>query len=321
LTAGDVTMVIVLAGQVEGLLGNLVGGAQFLIGALQAATRMRWLESYDLASREHRPPGDLHAPRQLITGIRLEHLTFRYPGTNQLVLDDVSATLPAGSVIAIVGENGAGKTSLIKLLLGLYQPTAGRIVIDDTNLTRIDISSWRASCSAAFQDYCRLEFLIHQAIGVGEPDRMDDRPTLCRAVQAAGAADVIDALPDQLDTQLGATWDHGIDLSGGQWQRVALARSRMRDSPLLLVLDEPTSALDAQTEHGLFERFAAATQDSRSAGSITVLVTHRFSTVRMADLILVLDGARITGRGTHDQLVAAGGLYADLYQLQARAYR
>ena len=260
-------------------------------------------------------------PARLSEGIRFEHVSFAYPGTERLVLNDVTLDVPAGTVVAIVGENGAGKTTLVKLLAKLYEPSAGRILIDRTELARIPADAWRARLAGAFQDFFRFEFIARHTVGVGDVPRLDDEPAVVRAVGRAGADDVVTRLPAGLDTQLGPTWPNGVEVSFGQWQKLALARGFMRDQPLVLVLDEPTAALDAETEHALFERYAAALRRDGPDGRITILVSHRFSTVRMADLIVVLDGARVAEVGTHDALMAKRGQYADLYGIQAAAYR
>jgi ATP-binding cassette subfamily B protein len=244
-----------------------------------------------------------------------------------LVLNDVSLTLPAGAVVAIVGENGAGKSTLVKLLAKLYQPTSGRILVDGAELGRMSANEWRSRLAGAFQDFFRFEFQARHSVGVGDVPRLDDQVAVVRAVDQAGASDVVTRLADGLDTQLGPTWPHGVELSFGQWQKLALARGFMRDAPLLLVLDEPTAALDAETEHALFERYAAAARgeggraDGSTEGRITILVSHRFSTVRMADLIVVLDGSHLVEVGSHEDLVQQGGQYAQLYGIQAAAYR
>jgi ATP-binding cassette subfamily B protein len=263
---------------------------------------------------------DQPVPAKLAEGIRFEHVSFAYPGTERLVLDDVNLELPAGTVVAIVGENGAGKTTLVKLLAKLYEPTAGRILIDRTDLARIPTDGWRAGMAGAFQDFFRFEFIARHTVGMGDVARLDDTPAVVTAVGRAGADDVIVRLTAGLDTQLGPTWPDGVEVSFGQWQKLALARGFMRDQPLVLVLDEPTAALDAETEHALFERYAAAVRGDQD-GRITILVSHRFSTVRMADLIVVLDGAHVVEVGTHDVLMAKRGQYAELYGIQAAAYR
>jgi ATP-binding cassette subfamily B protein len=194
-------------------------------------------------------------------------------------------------------------------------------MIDGTELALVSADEWRSRLGGAFQDFMRYEFFARQAIGLGDLPRTDDDGALHTAVQRGGAQDVIEKLPHGLDTQLGPTWDEGMELSFGQWQKLALARGFMRDRPLLLVLDEPTAALDAETEHSLFERFAEASRAARSDGRVTVLVSHRFSTVRMADLIVVIDDGRVVEYGSHEDLMTRGGLYAELYGIQARAYR
>jgi ATP-binding cassette subfamily B protein len=236
--------------------------------------------------------------------------------------------LKPGSVVAIVGENGAGKTTLVKLLCRLYRPTSGRILVDGVDLTRMPPDSWRSRLAGAFQDFFRFEFRARHTVGVGDLPRLDDVPAVMRAVDRAGAVDVVTQLVTGLDTQLGPTWPNGVEISFGQWQKLALARGFMRERPLLLVLDEPTAALDAETEHALFERYAAAARRGAAGehrppadGRITILVSHRFSTVRMADFIVVLDGSHVTESGTHEELMAKGGQYAELYRIQAAAYR
>jgi ATP-binding cassette subfamily B protein len=231
--------------------------------------------------------------------------------------------LPAGAVVAIVGENGAGKTTLVKLLAKMYEPSRGSILVDDTPLARMPAGEWRTRLAGAFQDFFRFEFRARDTVGLGDIPRLDDEPAVRAALERAGAADVVGRLASGLETQLGPTWPGGVELSFGQWQKLALARGFMRDQPLLLVLDEPTAALDAETEHALFERYAAAVRGNSEGGGgrITILVSHRFSTVRMADLIVVLDGAKLVELGAHEELMAKGGRYAELYGIQAAAYR
>jgi ATP-binding cassette subfamily B protein len=280
---------------------------------------LAWLESYAAAQVAR---ADLPAPDVLVDGIRFEHVSFTYPGTDRPVLRDVNMYLPAGTVVAIVGENGAGKSTLVKLLGKLYEPTSGRITADGTDLARVAADGWRERLSGAFQDFFRFELRARRSVGVGDVPRLDDDPAVHTAVDRAGATDVVSGLTDGLDTQLGPTWPDGVEVSFGQWQKLALARGFMRDEPLVLALDEPTAALDAETEHALFERYAAAVQTGRPGnGRITILVSHRFSTVRMADLIVVLDGSRVVETGSHEELMAAGGTYAELYGIQEAAYR
>ena len=318
-TPGHVLLVLAAGARLSAYVGATVGEIGFLRGFwMDGSRRLAWLEDY---AASFVAAADRPVPGTLQTGIRLHHVSFAYPGTSRLVLDDISLTLPAGSVVAIVGENGAGKTTLVKLLAKMYEPTSGAIHLDDTPLARVRADEWRARMAGAFQDFFRFEFRARHAVGLGDVPRMDDEAAVVRAVARAGADDVVARLPAGLDTQLGQTWPEGVELSFGQWQKLALARGFMRDAPLLLVLDEPTAALDAETEHALFERYAAAARDRGADGRITVLVSHRFSTVRMAGLIVVLDGARLVEMGTHEELMTRGGQYSQLYGLQASAYR
>jgi ATP-binding cassette subfamily B protein len=287
---------------------------------MDGSRRLAWLEDYAAAVAAS---GDHPVPSVLRQGIRVDHASFSYPGTSRVVLDDVSVELPAGSVVAIVGENGAGKTTLVKLLAKMYEPTSGSIFLDETPLARVQACKWRERLAGAFQDFFRFEFRARHTVGLGDIPRLDDEPAVLAAVKRAGAADVVARFTAGLETQLGPTWPGGVELSFGQWQKLALARGFMRDEPLLLILDEPTAALDAETEHALFERYAAAARSTKEndSGRITILVSHRFSTVRMADLILVMEGARLVEVGTHDQLMARKGHYSELYGIQAAAYR
>ncbi|MBV8572982.1 MAG: ABC transporter ATP-binding protein [Acidobacteriaceae bacterium] len=316
----QVLLVLAAGARLSAYVGATVGEVGFLRGFwADGSRRLAWLEDYaESAARQ----GDLPVPSPLRQGIRLEHVCFVYPGTSRTVLDDVSVTLPAGAVVAIVGENGAGKTTLVKLLAKLYEPSSGEILVDDTPLARLPATEWRSHLAGAFQDFFRFEFRAKETVGLGDVPRLADEAAVVRAVDRAGAGDVVARLTFGLSTQLGPTWPSGVDLSFGQWQKLALARGFMRDEPLLLILDEPTAALDAETEHALFERYAAAARSGMNAnGRVTILVSHRFSTVRMADLIIVLDGARMVEAGTHEELMAKRGQYAELYSIQAAAYQ
>jgi len=319
---GDVLLVLAAGSRLSSYVSATVGEIGFLRGIwLDGSRRLAWLEDYAASSRA---AADQPVPERLTTGIALEHVSFAYPGADRLVLDDVSLTLPAGAVVAVVGENGAGKSTLVKLLCKLYEPASGRILVDGAPLAGMAAEEWRSRLAGAFQDFFRFELPARRSVGVGDVPRLDDEPAVVRAVEEAGAADDVARLAGGLDTQLGPTWPGGVEVSFGQWQKLALARGFMREEPLLLVLDEPTAALDAETEHALFERYAAATRrrgPGDGAGAITILVSHRFSTVRMADLIVVLDGSRLVEFGSHAQLMARGGQYAELYGIQASAYR
>ncbi len=258
--------------------------------------------------------------------VEVENLTHRYK--ERVALSDVSFQVKEGEIFGLLGQNGAGKTTLVKLLCKLYEPTAGRILVDGAPLARMRVSDWRRCLSGAFQDFFRFEFRARHSVGIGDLPRLDDETAVIAAIARAGAEDVVERLPAGLETQLGATWPGGVEVSFGQWQKLALARGFMREEPLLLVLDEPTAALDAETEHALFERYAAAarggvgeTRDGAAAGRVTILVSHRFSTVRMADRIVVLEGGAIIELGTHDELLLKDGRYAELFNLQAASYR
>jgi ATP-binding cassette subfamily B protein len=320
--AGSVLLVLAAGSRLSAYIGATVGEIGFLRGIwMDGSRRLAWLEDY---AAEVAAVADQPVPERLRDGITLEHVSFAYPGTERLVLDDVSLRLPAGTVIAVVGENGAGKSTLIKLLCKLYEPVSGRILVDGVDLARLPAPAWRGRLAGAFQDFFRFEFAARQSVGLGDLDRLGDEAAVLAAVDRAGADDVLAKLAAGLDTQLGPTWPGGVEVSFGQWQKLALARGLMRDHPLLLVLDEPTAALDAETEQALFQRYAAAVRAQGPAGAdgrISILVSHRFSTVRMADLIVVLDGAKVVETGSHDELMARGGSYAELYQIQAAAYR
>lgn len=319
ITAGAVLLVLAAGSRLSAYIGATVGEIGFLRGFwLEGSRRMAWLEDYAASLAE---TANQSAPGRLTRGIRLEDLSFAYPGTARRVLENVNLELKAGSVVAIVGENGAGKTTLVKLLSRMYQPDQGRILVDEVDLARIPSEEWRSRLAGAFQDFYRFEFRARHTVGVGDMPRLDDQPAVSMAVGRAGAEDVVERLPSGLETQLGVTWPGGTEVSFGQWQKLALARGFMRDHPLLLVLDEPTAALDAETEHALFERYSAAARNGAEDGRITILVSHRFSTVRMADQIIVLDAARVSETGTHEELMEKGGQYAELYGIQAAAYR
>ena len=318
-SVGDVVLAITLAAQVNQQISAAVSLLHDLQRIARAYARFEWLEKY-VAERE--PKGvDQPVPERLDDGIRFNDVAFTYPGTDRVVLAGVNLRLPAGSTVAIVGENGAGKSTLVKLLCRFYEPTSGTITADGSDLARIPLDQWRERISAGFQDFVRFEFVARQTVGVGDLPLVDDQPAVESALERAHAMDLVGRLEEGLSTQLGKSYKEGTELSGGQWQKLALGRAMMRELPLVLILDEPTSALDAEAEHNLFERYAeGARRVGQAAGGITVLVSHRFSTVRMADQIVVVADGKVAEAGSHAQLMRNRGLYAELYELQASAY-
>ena len=322
---GAALLVLAAGSRLAAYISATVGELGFLRGIwMDGAKRLAWLEDYSDAMTKHL---EEPIPSMLNHGITFENVTFYYPGAEKPALENVSFHIDSGSVVALVGENGAGKTTLVKLLARMYEPTSGRILIDGGDLSQMDPIAWRERLAGAFQDFFRFELLANQTIGLGDQPRIDSQPAVETAVSRAGAEDVLDQLPSGLNTQLGPTWQNGVEVSFGQWQKLSLARGFMRDEPLLLMLDEPTAALDAETEHALFERYASAAQQrnySKSGSSnqqIVLLVSHRFSTVRMANQIIVMDGSHIVECGSHEELMESGEQYAELYEIQASSYR
>jgi len=317
---GQVVLAVTLVQRAQFQVAQAANAVGQLLTMARAGSRLFWIEDY--ASSSTAGTGRRPAPDRLEDGIRLEHVTFRYPGTDKDVLSDVTLELPAGSAVAIVGLNGAGKTTLVKLLTRMYEPSAGAILIDGIRLTDLDLSAWRDRTAAAFQDFLRPEFSVAQVVGIGDLARIDSRDAVTAALERAGATTVVTEMADGLEARLGKSFADGEELSGGQWQKLALGRSMMRENPLLLILDEPTASLDAPTESALFERFVrVARQTGQDTGAITVLVSHRFSTVALADLIIVLEDGHPAEWGSHAELLSRGGSYAELYELQAAAYR
>lgn len=317
-SVAEVVLVVAAGQRLSQYVAQSAGELGFLRGVwMESSVRLAWLEDY-AASAERR--ATRQPPERLTSGIRFDDVSFRYPGTDRLALEGATFEVPPGTVVAIVGENGAGKSTLVKLLAGMYRPTSGTVTVDGIDVTEMSPIAWRRRMAGAFQDFFRFEYVASRSVGVGDLERLDDTGAVDAAIVRSGATDVVERLPAGLATQLGPTWDDGAELSHGQWQKLALARGFMRDDPLVVVLDEPTSALDAETEHSLFERYAAVARASSDNGRITVLVSHRFSTVRSADLIVVLDGAHVVEVGTHDDLIRRQGQYAELFGIQARSY-
>jgi len=320
ISLGTVLMTVSLIRRSRTRLASAASGSGALVGTLATADRLLWLEDHQAAAAA--AAGSVPAPDRLASGISLREVSFTYPGTERTVLDRLCLDLRRGSTVAVVGENGSGKTTLVKLLLGMYAPTAGIIMVDDVPLPDLSPQSWRARCSAAFQDFARFALPAVSSVGVGEVASHDCAPLAQAALDRAGAADLAGQLPDGLSTFVGGPYTGGQNLSGGQWQKIALGRAMRPPAPLLVVLDEPTAALDAHAEHELFERYSAAARSlAAGTGTITLLVSHRFSTVRMADQIVFLDEGCVVEAGSHEDLMAAGGKYAELFTLQAEGYR
>ncbi|MEV4377993.1 ABC transporter ATP-binding protein [Streptosporangium sp. NPDC049644] len=316
--AGDVVLVITLAVQVS----VQVSGASTLLTALQGVGRTLDRLASLRDPGESPSPVEGGVPVRLREGIRLEHVSFAYPGTDRMILRDVCLTIPAGGSVALVGENGAGKSTLVKLLCGLYHPTSGRILVDGIDLRDLPPREWQARVASLFQDFARFELRLGENVGVGDLARLEDREAISRALGLAHADRIVATVPGGLSGLLGHGYGHGVELSGGQWQTLGLARCLMRQEALLLVLDEPAAALDAAAEHAIFDRYAASSHEAgHRSGAITLFVSHRFSTVRMADMIIVLDGGRVVENGDHHTLLAGSGLYSELYGLQRRIYR
>jgi ATP-binding cassette subfamily B protein len=316
---GDVVLTIILANQVNQQVASCVTLFRDLHAMGRALSRHA-----RLAATMTQPPRPLVAaePRELRGGIDLADVSFTYRSGKEPALRGVNVHLPAGSVIALVGENGAGKSTLVKLLCGLYQPTNGRILIDGIPIDDLGLTRWRQSVAVCFEDFARFEFTAAESVGVGDVPRITDSSAIATAVERANVTELVSGLPEGLSTHLGKSHAEGAELSGGQWQKVALARARMREQPLLLVLDEPASALDAAAEQALFEFLAAQSRAvSAHSGTITVIVSHRLSTAQMADQILVLDHGRLIECGSHQELLNSNGLYAELFGLQAASYR
>jgi ATP-binding cassette subfamily B protein len=310
---GDLTF---LAGSFRRLRQLLEG---LLVGFSQVAGQALYLDDlfsfFEIRPEIVSPPDALAVPRPITRGFVFENVGFRYPDAEKWALRNLDFELRAGEVLALVGENGAGKTTLVKLLARLYDPDEGRILLDGRDLREYDLEDLRGNVGVIFQDFVRYHLTAGENIGVGQIDAMDDRERIREAARRAAADEVIEGLPQAYDQLIGRRFKTGVDLSGGQWQKIAIARAYMRDAQVM-ILDEPTAALDARSEFEVFQRFKEL-----SHGKTAVLISHRFSSVRMADRILVLAEGRLEASGTHEQLLAQGGRYAELFELQAAGYR
>jgi ATP-binding cassette subfamily B protein len=312
-TIGDLTF---LAGSFR-RLRNLLEG--LLIGFSQVAGQALYLDDlfsfFEIDPEIVSPENPRPFPLPVRRGFTFEDVGFRYPGAERWAVRHLSFTLNAGEVLALVGENGAGKTTLVKLLARLYDPDEGRILLDGHDLREYAVEALRANIGVIFQDFVRYHLSAADNIAVGRIEARADRPRIVAAAERSLADEVIEKLPEGYDQVLGKRFRKGVDLSGGEWQKVAIARAYMRNAQLL-ILDEPTAALDARSEFEVFQRFKEL-----SEGKTAVLISHRFSSVRMADRILVLAGGQVEAMGTHEELLAGGGRYAELFELQATGYR
>jgi ATP-binding cassette, subfamily B, bacterial len=312
LTLGDLTLYTAAAQSVQGSIQGILGGFS---GMYEHNLYLNNLFEL-MATKPSMPVAvqTVKVPEPMRGEIQFENVTFAYPGAEKTALTDLSFTVKAGETLAVVGRNGAGKTTLFKLICRLYDPIGGRILIDGIDIRDFAPEELRAHIGAMFQDYVDYQATAAENIGLGSVSEITDRDAIVSASQQAGADELIARLPDGYDTALGKWFDSGVNLSGGEWQKVALARAFMRDAKILL-LDEPTSALDAQAEYDLFERLRSLTR-----GRTAVYISHRFSTVRRADRIIFLEQGRLVEEGTHDELMRLNGRYARLFRMQAAAY-
>ncbi|AMJ59811.1 ABC transporter ATP-binding protein [Bosea sp. PAMC 26642] len=310
---GDLTFLAGSFRRLRTLLEGLLSG--FSTTASLALYLNDLFAFFEVEPEIHSPPNPLPLPDPIREGFVFEDVGFIYPGAERWAVRNLSFTLKAGEVLALVGENGAGKTTLVKLLTRLYDPDEGRILLDGRDLRDYDLDALRGSMGVIFQDFARYNLTAGDNIAVGRIEARGDHARIARAAERSQADAIIARLPAAYDQMIGKRFKNGIELSGGEWQKIAIARAYMREAQVL-VLDEPTAALDARSEFEVFKRFKELSQ-----GKTAILISHRFSSVRMADRILVLAGGRVEAQGTHDELIAQAGRYAELFELQAAGYR
>jgi ATP-binding cassette subfamily B protein len=260
-------------------------------------------------------PNALTCPRPIREGIEFRNVSFAYPGTSRWVLQNLNLRLQQGERIALIGENGEGKTTIVKLVTRLYDPTEGSILLDGVDLREYDLEDYASQIAVIFQDFMRYDMTARENIAIGRINESNNLPGILSAARKSLADGVIQKLQGGYEQMLGRRFDAGVDLSGGEWQKVALARAYLRDAQIL-ILDEPTASLDARSEHEVFQRFADLTESK-----LSLLISHRFSTVKMADRIIVLEKGKISEEGHHEQLLASGGRYAEMFEMQASSYR
>lgn len=315
-TAGDLVLAVAAGAQLRTVVELGLGHSAAAVEGARVIAPYLWLRGH--FADQAGTGGTRPAPDRLVDGIEVEALSFTYPGAAAPAVDGLSVRLPAGSVVAVVGEYGSGKTTLVKLLSKFYRPSSGVIRVDGTDLADLDGPSWWSATSAAYQDFGRYQTTLADAVALG--DLGADPAEVSRSLADADAAALAARLPRGVSTELGARFG-GVELSEGQWQKVALARACMRPHPLFFVLDEPTASLDAPSEHAIFQRYMARSRALGAAvGAVTLVVSHRFSTVADADLVLVMERGRLIESGTHADLLALGGVYAEFYGIQASAY-
>lgn len=312
---GQVVLVILLSATVSSHVTNISFAARNIGSIIRKVSHFQWLQEF-AAQAESKERRKL-PPSLLGSSIRFENVWFKYPGSQRWTLRNLTFTLPAGTLSAIVGRNGSGKTTIIKLLLGFYAPTRGQIYIDGTDLEKINLEAWHKRCTAVFQDLTRFEMRLGESVALGDLTRLDAQQDQIVALEAAGAGSLVQELG--VDAQLGKRWG-GVNLSGGQWQMIALARALYRTDPLVSIFDEATASLDPSSERNIYVEYADKWRKNNKVGGVAVFITHRFPSINFADRILVIDQGAVAEQGTHDQLIKRGGIYAELYEIQTELF-